>query len=235
MAEIYARQELFLGPQSQKLLMKKTAAIIGLGSLGSRAAHLLTRGGIGKLILVDFDRVHKENIGAQEYYLKDVGKPKVLATKKKLLAINPIAIVSAVRAKLTPKNISKIIQKPDILLDGTDNIETRHTIDEYCRKKKIPWVFGACIRGEGMVYSIISGGPTYSNIFAKPNITDTCDTCGVLNSAAATVAAAQAAEALKILTGKPPCRNLLFFDVWRNAYEQARVLKRGHCGRSRNK
>lgn len=224
-ANFFIRQELFLGGRAQKMLGKKSAAVIGLGSLGSKSAEMLARAGIGKLTLADFDVVRPENIGTQQYYAADLRKPKSFATKKRLEGINPKIKITARNSKITSKNIQKIVGKPDILIDGTDNMETRYIIDDYCKKKRIPWVMGTCVRSEGFVYTSLPGGPYYRDIFPRKMSNETCDTCGVLNSIASIISATQVTEALKILTGKQPCRDLLFFDVWRNVCERVKVKK----------
>lgn len=227
MARIFKRQELFLGAKAQAKLRKKTAAIIGLGALGTKSAEMLVRSGVGKLILVDSDVVKTENLGTQQYCMKDLGQPKVFATKKRLKKIHPKIKITARNSKINSKNIRKIIGKPDVVIDGTDNMETRHVIDDYCKKKKIPWIMGACVRSEGFVYAVLPGGPCYRDIFPKiPKRIDTCDTCGVLNSITAVVSATQVTEAVKILAGKSPCKDLLFFDVWRNIYENVAVRRK---------
>lgn len=226
MADFFIRQELFLGENAQKKLARKSAAVIGLGALGSKSAEMLTRSGIGKLILADFDAVRPENIGTQQYFKKDLGEPKAFVTKKRLLGINPKTETTAACVEISPKNIQKILKKPDVVIDGADNMETRYVIDDYCKEKKIPWIMGTCIRSEGMIYVVMPGGPRYRDIFPKiPKNLDTCDTCGVLNSVTSIISAAQVTEALKLLTGKQPCHDLIFFDVWRNVYERVTVRK----------
>lgn len=223
------REAIILGKNAQRFSRAK-AVIIGLGSLGSKTALLLARSGVADLTLVDRDFVELENLDTQEYSGAQVGLPKAVALQDLLRQETPNVTTHAVVEDVTPQNAESLVSNADIVLDGTDNMQTRYLINEACRKHRVPWVFASCLKVQGMVLAITPSTACYECVFPKPpKRIETCETAGLLNAAAQTAAFVQAAEALKTLAGAKPNPNLVFFDVLENTFEQARVLQRKNC------
>ncbi len=197
----YSRQEVLIGKKAQQLLQKSTVAIVGVGALGTVEASLLARAGVS-LILIDRDIVEEHNLQRQILYdQKDIGKPKAEVAKEKLQLINPEVKVTAFVADLDYKNIASV--KADLFLDGTDNMDTRFLIDEYCYKEKLPWVYAGAVQDRGSVYVIAEGQTRFSTIFRNHYGAQTCETGGVLNTVTTTIAAIATSEAIKVLTKQP--------------------------------
>jgi len=148
----YSRQEIFskIGKEGQNLLKKSKVAVVGLGATGSSSAELLARAGIGELILIDRDIVELNNLQRQSLYNEnDVGNVKAEAIKNHLEKINSEIKIKALVMDLDYKNINEM--KADLILDCSDNIETRNLINEYCRKNKLPWIYSGVIGDNGLV------------------------------------------------------------------------------------
>ena len=232
----YNRQELlsFIGKSGQQKLLEGSVAVVGLGALGTVAAEILARAGVGKLVIVDRDIVEITDLQRQLLYDEgDVGKPKALATAGKLRRINSeIAIVSAA-ADIDRKNISKTVGKPDVVLDCTDNLETRFLINEYCLKNKLVWVHAAAIRETAQLmafdFRATNQQPCFSCIFGNSAAEGTCDTVGVLSSATAIIAAMQATAAIKLLIGFAATPEMLRLNVLQNELTKIAVKKNPNC------
>ncbi len=233
----YIRQEIFkeIGKNGQEKLGKSTVAIVGLGALGSVSAELLARAGIGKLILIDRDVVELSNLQRQSLFdEKDIGKPKALAAKEKLSKINSEIKTDFFIDDLNFENIEKIIdiKKTDLILDCTDNLETRFLINDFSAKNKIPFIYSSAVGSKGYVFNII---PNKNNLclrcFLKEAVQlDTCETTGVLNSITHLISSIQTNETIKIILKKNNIeKNLLFFDIWRNELIKIKVNKNRNC------
>ncbi|MBR9691045.1 thiamine biosynthesis protein MoeB [Candidatus Woesearchaeota archaeon] len=230
MEDRYSRQKLFknIGKKGQKLLLKKSAAIVGMGALGSVCSELLARSGIGKLIIADNDKVELSNLQRQSLYSeKDAGEKKTDAAKKHLKEINSKLKIEKISKRLTEKNINDI--KADIIIDGTDNMETRFLLNEYAKKNKIPFIYGSAAGSIGIVYSVIVGSPCLNCILKNAKNHATCENDGIINPATYTVASIQAVEALKILTEKTPSKEIIRFDIWKNDFFKIKVKKDADC------
>lgn len=230
MSERYSRQSLFkdIGKEGQIKIEDSSVAIIGVGALGSVSSELLTRAGIGEIMIVDADKVEESNLQRQALYKEsDVGTSKVLALKKHLEHINKNVKITAINERLTKDNIEKI--KADVIVDGTDNMETRFLINEYAKKNKIPFVYGSAAGSVGIIYNILNDGPCFYCIFKNSKSFATCHTEGVINTATHMVGSMQAAEVLKIILDKNPEKDLLRFDAWHNTYEKYKVNKDKDC------
>ena len=238
MTSRYNRQELlsFIGQAGQRKLLKSAAAVICLGALGTVAAELLARSGVGRLIIVDRDIVELTDLQRQLLYDEsDIGKPKAAAAADKLKRINSGISVAAAANDIGYKNIASIIGKPAVILDCTDNMETRFLINEYCLKNRLAWVHAAAIRETGQLAVFDFRGndrrkPCYACIFGNSAAEGTCDTVGVLVAATAAIASLQAAEAIKLLTGKATAPNLRRLNVWDSNFVGIDVKKKSNCG-----
>lgn len=216
---------LFLG----KSLAKHSAAIIGCGANGSRVAYSLVRSGIGELLLVDRDIVGIENLGTQNYYSGDIGTPKAVALAAGLRNIGSRTKLKFIVDDANPSNIGGMIKGKDIVIDGTDNLSTRFLINDACKKNKIPWVFGSCVRSSGMSATFMPRGPCFRCVFPRPSYVETCDTVGLLPEASALATALQSSEAKRLLVGKRPNGYLFSFDVWKGEFDRIKLKKRKGC------
>ncbi|MBI2672424.1 HesA/MoeB/ThiF family protein, partial [Candidatus Woesearchaeota archaeon] len=224
----YIRQEMYIGWENQEKLRNKTICIAGLGALGSAASNLLTRTGVKELILIDRDVVEESNLQRQSLFEeKDVGKSKALVLKKKLSRINKDVKIKAYFDDLDSENIELI--KSDLILDCTDNLDTRFLINEFCVKNKIPFVYGAAIGSSGYIFNIIPEKTCFNCIFKEVSGLDTCETFGVLNTITNLIASMQVNEAIKILLNKDYEKKLLYFNLDNNSMIKIDVEKNKDC------
>ena len=224
--ERYSRQILFrpIGAEGQKRLHSSRVAIVGCGATGSALASLLARAGIGSIRIIDRDYVEPSNLQRQLLFDEsDAAEslPKAIAASRKITSFNAAIAVESRVADLTPGNIEELLHGAELILDGTDNFETRYLINDYAVSKSVPWIYAAAVASYGVTMTVLPGDTAcLACIFPdSPRGTfETCDTAGILNSAAASVAAIEATEALKLLVGDRASlrRTLLSFDLWRN-------------------
>lgn len=227
----YARQaklkELSETGNFQAKLGKKTAAIIGLGGIGSLSAELLARAGVGNIILVDNGRVELTNLHRQVLYREgDIGKNKALLAMQKLKKINSEICINAIDLELNSSNIKKYLGRPDLILDCTDNLKTRLAINEYCIKIGTPWIFASALGTKGMICSLFGDSLSFnwfSKEFGKKKGFSDVNSEGILNTACNAVACIQATEAIKILCRKKKKSELIHFDIWKNELEIIRI------------
>jgi molybdopterin/thiamine biosynthesis adenylyltransferase len=221
----YSRQVLFeeIGPAGQEKLARGRVTLIGCGALGSAIAETLVRAGLGYLRICDRDYLELNNLQRQMLFDEaDVASnlPKAEAARLKLANINSQVAVDAVVADVNPTNVETVVGGADLVLDGTDNFETRYLINDVSVKHGLPWVYGAVIGATGLCLPILPGRPPCLRCLFEspppPEMTPTCDTVGVLAPAVAVVAAFECVEAFKILTGQLDAvnRNLISVDVW---------------------
>ena len=221
----YSRQILLpnIGAAGQQRIAAASVLLIGVGALGTTLAEQLVRAGVGRLTIVDRDIVDATNLQRQTLFDESdaaAGTPKAVAAAKRLIAINNEIQIKAHVADVSADTIESLAEfsEPNLILDGTDNAETRYLINDVAIKHGLPWVYGACVGTEGRVMTIVPGlTPCLRCIFPEPPVAGevaTCDTAGVLGSAASTVASLQAAAALRILVGSEPEKKLLSIDVW---------------------
>ena len=197
-------------------LKKKTVTIVGLGSLGSCTALLLAKNGVN-LNLIDFDKVSIENLSSQIYSRKDIEKYKVKAIAKYLKKLNKEVKINVQKEKLNPLNL-KLLDS-DLIVDCTDNLDTRFLIDSYCYKK-IPWIHTASIKTFGLVYVVQN---SLSDIYSSNVSEDLCDEHGILNTAASMTASIAATQAIKILLKKDYEKDLIRFNIWNNTFDKIKV------------
>lgn len=200
----YARQEILegIGEEGQRRLGKAAVAVVGLGALGTVAADLLCRAGVGRLILVDRDVVELSNLQRQALYAEaDVGLPKAERAAARLAAVNSRTVIEAQCSDLAHDNISRLLAGAGLVLDCTDSLETRFLINERCLDARTPWIYGAALGWEGYAKLFLPGGACFRCHVAEAPNPGTCDTVGVLNALAAVIGSMQAAEAIKLIAG----------------------------------
>lgn len=221
----YSRQVLFqpIGISGQNQLRQSRVALVGCGALGSVLADTLVRAGVGFLRVIDRDFLELNNLQRQVLFDEqdlEAGLPKAEAAVRKLRRINSAVQLEPVVADLNPGSAEALCTGVHLILDGTDNFETRFLINDVAVKHAIPWVYGACIAAEGMMMPVLPGStPCLRCVWEDappPGTTPTCDTVGVLAPVVHVVAGLQAVEALKILTGRldEVCRGLITVDLW---------------------
>lgn len=239
----YSRQRRFgaLGDAGQARLEASRVLVCGCGALGSIIAERLARAGVGYLRIVDRDWVELSNLARQTLFTeKDAAdnRPKAVAAAEVLRKINSSITIEPVVEDVTHRNIRQLATDCNLILDGTDNFETRLLINDFSLVNKIPWVHGGCLGASGQVMSIIPGQTACFRCLVPEmpprEAMPTCDTAGVLGPAVGIVASWQAAEALKILSGhlSDVCRELIVIDSWHTSIRLislASVMQQGSC------
>ncbi|HLD87630.1 MAG TPA: HesA/MoeB/ThiF family protein [Candidatus Nanoarchaeia archaeon] len=197
----YSRQVLVIGANNQQKLSESKVAILGLGALGSAAAELLSRSGIGHLTLIDRDIVELSNLQRQFLYSEaDIGAPKAEAATKRLKDINSTINYDSIITDINHKNIEKVLSSHDLILDCTDNLYTRFLLNDFTKKKRVPWIYSAAIREHGSVMVVTPKTPCFRCTIGEAAGLDTCDTAGVSNTIIVAIASIQANEAIRYLT-----------------------------------
>lgn len=220
--ERYSRQILFpgIGEEGQRKLLRAHVAIVGCGALGSFQAEALARAGVGRLTIVDRDFVEPSNLQRQWLFEEAdaaAALPKAIAAERALARVNSAVRVSAVVADLTPACIDDLLEEAELILDGTDNFETRYLINDYCVSRGRAWIYGAAVGSYGVTMPVLPGGACFRCVYpeAPGGPQPTCETAGVLNPATAMVAALQSAAAIRLLaTGSLGEPGLTTLDVW---------------------
>ena len=226
----YSRQVLFdkIGEEGQKKIGKTTIAIVGCGALGSNSAEIMSRAGVRKIIIIDFDKVAFSNLQRQSLYTeKDLTKPKVEMLRKHLKDLNSKTIIEIHDKKLDKDNLE--ILNSDIIIDGTDNFETRFLINEYAVENNIPYIFGSTIKAQGMIYPIIEGFPCLKCVFDKKIDTGKSSQEGIIASAAKTTSSIQCAQALKLIVEETLEPEMIKFDLWENEFNKIKTKKNKSC------
>ncbi len=248
----YSRQILFpgIGLTGQQLLASAHVAIIGVGATGAATASLLARAGVGTLTLIDRDFVEPSNLQRQVLFDEADAReslPKAEAARRKIAQFNSNIIVRPHIADLVPDNIHELLAPAHLILDATDNFETRYLLNDYCVQQSKPWIYAAAIGAYAATMNILpkkgpastphsepwplNPGPSacLACIFPKPPTgpVETCDTAGILSTAVNLAASIQATEALKLLTNQPHLmrRTLLSFDLWSNERSEISTAK----------
>jgi adenylyltransferase/sulfurtransferase len=235
----YQRQQILpeVGADGQMKLAKSTVLIVGCGALGCFQANLLARAGIGSLRIADRDIVEWSNLQRQVLFeesdaASNVSKAEAAAMH--LRAINSSISIESLAVDVTVKNAESLLADADLVLDGTDNFETRYLINDVCVKLEKPWVYGGVLGTAGMVMPILPGtGPCLRCVIPNaptPGVVPTCDTAGVLNAAVAVVASLQVTAALRILLGSPlTLADLLCVDVWNGSFDFIKHKRNEKC------
>lgn len=223
--ERYSRQMLFppIGPQGQNRISHSRILVVGMGALGTVLANHMVRAGIGLLRIVDRDYVETTNLQRQMLYDEDdvnQALPKVIAAERKLAKINSMVQIDAKVMDVTALNVEALLENIDLVLDGTDNFQTRLLLNDACFKKGIPFVYGGAVSSRGMTAIFIPGQTSCLRclIGAAEGDGQTCDTIGVIGPIVDIVASFQAVEALKYLVGAHTAQRsgLLSLEVWQH-------------------
>jgi adenylyltransferase/sulfurtransferase len=235
----YSRQILFpgIGITGQHLLASAHVAIIGVGATGAATASLLARAGVGTLTLIDRDFVEPSNLQRQVLFDEADAReslPKAEAARRKIALFNSTVTVHPHIADLVPANIHELLSPANLVLDATDNFETRYLINDYAIQQSKPWIYAAAIGAYAATMNILPASTNHSPlitnhcpptaclacIFPKPPTgpVETCDTAGILSAAVNLAASIQTTEALKLLTNQPHLmrRTLYSYDLWSN-------------------
>ena len=215
----WARQTVLpeIGIEGQQKLHNSTVALVGMGGLGCPVSQSLIASGIGKLIIIDGDKVELSNLHRQPLYgVEDIGQLKVQVAKKKLMQLNESAIVEPIEEFLDEKNGINFLSDAEIIIDATDNIQTRQLIDRLSKKLEVPMVYGGLYRYEGQVAVLnANGSPGYVDLFPEPTSSgDACADAGVLGMLPGIIGNIQALEAVKLIVGTKPnlVGKLLIYD-----------------------
>ncbi len=221
----YSRQVLFegIGAEGQARLMESKVALVGCGALGTVQAALLARAGVGTLRIIDRDFVEESNLQRQILFDEEDARailPKAVAAETKLRATNSLVRVEGIVEDLNASTIGRLLDGFDLLLDATDNFDARFLLNDYAVKTGRPWIYGACVGSYGLTFPILPGETACLRcVFESappPGLSPTCDTAGVLGPIVGIIASLQAAEALKILSGRRErvTRKMSVVDVW---------------------
>jgi adenylyltransferase/sulfurtransferase len=228
-----------IGEAGQKRLLQSRAVIVGCGAIGGVAANLLTRAGLGSLRVVDRDFVEPSNLQRQTLFDEDDARsalPKAVAAERKLRAINADVAVEGIVADLTPRNAEELLAGTDLILDGSDNFETRFLINDFAVKMRRPWIYAAAVGSYGLTMTILpEKTPCLACLLESSaigrGIEETCDTVGVLGSIVNLVASLEITEALKLLSGRTEMlhRRLISCDVWSGRFQSVSVVRNPEC------
>ena len=222
----YSRQVLFkeIGAQGQNKLAQSRVVIVGCGATGSALASLLARSGVGTLRILDRDYVEPSNLQRQTLFDENDAHesvPKAIAAARQIARFNSQIVVEAQVADLIPANVDSLLGGADLILDGTDNFETRYLLNDYAVKNSVAWIYAAAVASCAVTMNVLPGETAcLACIFPESprGTVETCETSGILNSAVNLVASIASTEALKFLVGarEKMRRTLLSWDVWTN-------------------
>src|SRR5579864_5083953 len=235
--ERYSRQILFhgIGEDGQRKLADARIALVGCGATGTALAGLLARAGVGRLRIIDRDYVELSNLQRQSLFDEaDAAEslPKAVAAARKIAAFNSQIAVEPKVEDLTPSNIEVLLEGIDLILDGTDNFETRYLINDFAVDRSLPWIYSAAVGSYTVTLNILPAQTAcLACIFpdSPRGMVETCETSGILNSAVNLVASIAATEAFKLLVGGVQAselrKTLLSFDLWTNDHAEISAAK----------
>ena len=233
----YSRQIMLpqIGSEGQESLLNSTMLLIGMGGLGSPSAMYLAATGVGHLIIADFDQVELSNLQRQiVHHTDDIGKDKVDSAKEKMVAINPNIKVTTIK-DLNENNLNSWINKADVVLDGTDNFDTRFKVNKACVEEKTPLVSAAVIRFEGQL-SVFKGyekhQPCYQCLYSvEGNSDENCVENGILAPVAGVMGSLQALQAIKVVLnlGEQLVGKLMMIDALDLTFRSVKINKDSAC------
>ena len=234
----YSRQELFagIGCEGQEKIRRSRVLVVGCGALGSATAETMARAGVGALTLVDRDFVETTNLQRQSLFDEEdaaLARPKAIAAEARLVRLNSEVAVRGIVADVDAALADRLVREADLVLDGTDNFETRYVLNDVCVRAGVPWVYGACVAAHGAALAVLPGKtPCLRCVLGERPAAgsgETCDTSGVVAPIVQVVAGVQAAEALKILAGRETALvdGLVTVDLWAGTFDVA-----GFAGRA---
>jgi molybdopterin-synthase adenylyltransferase len=235
----YSRQMLFapLGPEGQENLSNAAAVLVGCGAIGAASANLLVRAGLGRLRILDRDFVEPSNLQRQTLFDETDAReamPKAVAAEKKLRSINSDVQVEGIVADLTPQSATEMLTGFPLILDGTDNFETRFLINEFAANTDTPWVYAAAVASYGTMMTVLPGQTACLACLVDSsgaNLEETCDTVGVLGPIVNLIASLAVGEAIKLLSGRRAALHgrLLSCDVWSGRMQSLQPERNPDC------
>jgi molybdopterin-synthase adenylyltransferase len=237
----YSRQILFsgIGRPGQERLLASSAVIVGCGAIGAAAANLVVRAGVGRIRIIDRDFVEPSNLQRQTLFDEADARdalPKAVAAERKLRSINAGVSVEGIVADVNPLNAEELLAAHDVILDGTDNFETRFLINDFAVKTSQPWIYAAAVASYGLTMTVRPGTtPCLACLLptdrSGQGLEETCDTIGVLGPIVNLVASLEVAEAMKLLAGRESDLNdrLVSCDVWTGRFQSVRVQRNVDC------
>ncbi len=224
-----------VGPEGQAALLDGSVLVVGVGGLGSPVVQYLAAAGVGRLGLVDDDRVERSNLQRQIVHGDaDVGRPKVDSARDRIAAQNPDVTVETHERRVEPDTVRPLVKDHDVVVDASDNFPTRYLLNDACRLTGTPLVHGAIYRFEGQTTTLAPEGPCYRCLFPEapgPGEVPDCATTGVLGVLPGTVGCIQATEAAKLLlgAGESLVGRLLFYDAMEMSFETVSYRSRPDC------
>ena len=239
--EKYSRQILFegIGLGGQERLLASSAVVAGCGAIGAAAANLLVRAGVGRIGVVDRDFVEPSNLQRQTLFDESDARealPKAIAAERKLRAINSSVQVEGIVADINPGNVEELLNNFDVILDGTDNFETRFLINDVAVKSGKPWIYAAAVASYGLTMTVQPGKTAclaclLEGADAVTGMEDTCDTIGVLGAVVNLIASLQVAEAMKLLGGNHEALHgrPISVDVWTGHFQSVKIERSPDC------
>jgi molybdopterin-synthase adenylyltransferase len=238
--ERYSRQTLFapLGPEGQQRLLASSAVVVGCGAIGAAVSTLLVRAGVGRVRVLDRDFVEPSNLQRQMLFDEADARealPKAVAAERKLRAMNSSVSVEGVVADLDSQNAAGLLGGFDLILDGTDNFETRFLVNDFAVSASKPWIYAAAVASYGLTMVIRPGlTPCFACLLeseAGRGLEETCDTVGVLGPIVNLIASLEVAEAQKLLAGREAALHgrLVSCDVWAGRFQSIRVARNPGC------
>jgi adenylyltransferase/sulfurtransferase len=232
----YSRQMILpqVDTHGQQTLLDSQALVVGAGGLGSAAASYLAAAGVGRLTLVDRDRVELSNLQRQiAHRQQDIGRPKAESARDTLLALNPDIRIEAINSRLDGPLLANLVGAADVVLDCSDNFPTRFALNRACVAARKPLVSGAAIRLEGQVAVFCPGGACYQCLFRDETgaVTESCEEAGILGPLVGVIGSLQALEALKLLLalGETLAGRLLIFDAERARFRELKLKRDPGC------
>lgn len=239
MLDRYSRQTLFapIGKDGQERLRAASVTIIGCGALGTVLANNLCRAGIGKLVIADRDYIEVNNLQRQILFDEDdIARrlPKAIAAAEKLRRVNSEVKVEALVEDINVDGIESLVRETDLVLDATDNFETRYLINDVCVKYQRPWIYSGVIASYGVTMNIVPGDTACLRCafpeMPMPGTTPTCDTAGVLNGIVGAITGIASTEALKILLkSEKMSRAMVWVDLWENTFDRLELPRQPDC------
>ncbi|MEM3011973.1 MAG: HesA/MoeB/ThiF family protein [Candidatus Hadarchaeales archaeon] len=232
MEERYSRQVLIpgFGEKAQRRLRRAHAVVVGLGGLGCPSSLYLVAAGVGRITLVDSERVEESNLNRQVlHWTRDVGRPKAESAAEKLGELNPEVRVEVVGERLTEENAGRVL-RGDVVVDGLDNYETRYLVNSHCVRKGVPFVHAAVEGLTGQLLTVLPGeGPCLRCLIPEPPPPK--PVFPVLGATAGVMGCLQAMEVIKLLTGvgKPLVGRLLLFEGKGMTFEEVEVRRNPGC------
>ncbi|MEK4299439.1 ThiF family adenylyltransferase [Oceanobacillus sp. FSL W8-0428] len=236
----YHRQILFapIGEAGQEKLIRSHVLIVGAGALGSSSAEALTRAGVGQLTIIDRDYVEESNLQRQQLFSEADMKqkmPKAVAAKQRLSEVNSHVKIDAIVGDAEIDILREIVPETDLIIDATDNFETRLLLNDIAQKYQKPWIYGAVVASYGVTFTVLPDKTPCLQCLQEyiPANGATCDSVGIIQPVVQKVVSQQITEALKLLTGNEAALSGKFisFDLWKNEHTEmeAEALRKPDC------